>query len=201
MPINNDWVNNKNKNKKVNMNFDNDESSKGIYIIFILGIVATYFLYGYIEDIKVKEQEQIRSEINAYNQSVKEHNQKVLEQRQKEKLANQNNYNNSNTKDFKITTQYNQNNYSNITNMSMITNNLNKVKSNINDNNYKIEISGRISSYGNMIYKIYRTNGNANIYDSKFTEVMEELKKYTFKVSNNDLDFNITIHNNSYNLN
>ena len=201
MPINNDWVNNKNKNKKVNMNFDNDESSKGIYIIFILGIVATYFLYGYIEDIKVKEQEQIRSEINAYNQSVKEHNQKVLEQRQKEKLANQNNYNNSNTKDFKITTQYNQNNYSNITNMSMITNNLNKVKSNINDNNYKIEISGRISSYGNMIYKIYRTNGNANIYDSKFTEVMEELKKYTFKVNNNDLDFNITIHNNSYNLN
>lgn len=52
-----------------------------------------------------------------------------------------------------------------------------------------------------MIYKIYRTNGNANIYESKFTEVMEELKKYTFKVSNNDLDFNITIHNNSYNLN
>lgn len=199
MPINNDWVNN--KNKKVNMNFDNDESSKGIYIIFILGIVATYFLYGYIEDMKVKEQEQIRSEINAYNQSVREHNQKVLEQREKEKLTNQNNYNNSNTKDFKITTQYSQSNYSNITNMSMITNNLNKVKSNINDNNYKIEISGRISSYGNMIYKIYRTNGNANIYDSKFTEVMEELKKYTFKVSNKDLDFNITIHNNSYNLN
>lgn len=197
MPINNDWVNN--KKKKVNMNFDNDESSKGIYIIFILGIVATYFLYGYIQEIKVKEQEQIKNEINAYNQSVREYNQKVLEQRQKEKLANQNNY--YNTKNFKIKSQYREKNYNDVYNMTMIINNLDQVKSNINDNNYKIEISGRISSYGNMIYKIYRTNGNANIYDSKFTEVMEELKKYTFKVSNDDLDFNITIHNNSYNLN
>lgn len=197
MPIKNDQVND--KKKKVNINFDNNESSKGIYIIFILGIVATYFLYGYIEDMKVKEQEQIRNEINAYNQSVKEHNQKVLEQKQKEKLVNQNNY--YNTKNFKIKSQYREKNYNDAYNMTMIINNLDQVKSNINDNNYKIEISGRISSYGNMIYKIYRTNGNANIYDSKFTEVMEELKKYTFKVSNNDLDFNITIHNNSYNLN
>lgn len=30
------------------------------HIIFILGIVATYFLYGYIQEIKVKEQEQIK---------------------------------------------------------------------------------------------------------------------------------------------
>ena len=200
MPINNDWT--KNKKKNINVNFEdynNSNSSKGIYIIFILGIVATYFLYGYIQEIKVKEQEQIKNEINTYNQSVREYNQKVLEQRQKEKLANQNNY--YNTKNFKIKSQYREKNYNDAYNMTMIINNLDQVKSNINDNNYKIEISGRISSYGNMIYKIYRTNGNANIYDSKFTEVMEELKKYTFKVSNDDLDFNITIHNNSYNLN
>lgn len=30
------------------------------HIIFILEIVATYFLYGYIQEIKVKEQEQIK---------------------------------------------------------------------------------------------------------------------------------------------
>ena len=128
MPINNDWT--KNKKKNINVNFEdynNSNSSKGIYIIFILGIVATYFLYGYIQEIKVKEQEQIKNEINTYNQSVREYNQKVLEQRQKEKLANQNNY--YNTKNFKIKSKKKKKNYNDAYNMTMIINNLDQVKS------------------------------------------------------------------------
>ena len=191
MPIKNDWTK---KNNNININIEEDKKhSFGILIISICAVIFTYLLYDYIQEQKREEQAKLNKDLALYNQQVREYNEQLAQQ----KREIQEYYS---TKNFRIKTEYKQNDFVDIYNMGIITTNLAKVKSNNDDNNYKIEIIGNISSYGNLFYKIYKIN-NDDKYDDKFIEILEELKKIKFKIRNHDSKFRIVIHNNSYDLN
>lgn len=191
MPIKNDWTK---KNNNININIEEDKKhSFGILIISICAVIFTYLLYDYIQEQKKEEQAKLNKDLALYNQQVREYNEQLAQQ----KREIQEYYS---TKNFRIKTEYKQNDFVDIYNMGIITTNLAKVKSNNDDNNYKIEIIGNISSYGNLFYKIYKIN-NDDKYDDKFIEILEELKKIKFKIRNHDSKFKIIIHNNSYDLN
>ena len=191
MPIKNDWTK---KNNNININIEEDKKhSFGILIISICAVIFTYLLYDYIQEQKKEEQAKLNKDLALYNQQVREYNEQLAQQ----KREIQEYYS---TKNFRIKTEYKQNDFVDIYNMGIITTNLAKVKSNNDDNNYKIEIIGNISSYGNLFYKIYKIN-NDDKYDDKFIEILEELKKIKFKIRNHDSKFKIVIHNNSYDLN
>ena len=197
MPINNNWnKNNKSKkNENININIDNEENNNqiGILIITIAAIIFSYFLYDYIQDKKREEIIQTQKEIDEYNKKVREHNERIS----KEKKEIENYYS---KKDFKIKSEINKNSYNDIYNFNIIESNLNQIKSDNKENSYKIEIIGNISSYGNMFYKIYKTNSD-NKYDNEFINMLEELKKVKYKIRSYDTNFKIIIHNNSYDLN
>ncbi|MGE4444833.1 MAG: hypothetical protein AB7E37_07700 [Candidatus Altimarinota bacterium] len=198
MPIKNDWTNKNNKSEKnnnPNLNFNNDENnhSIGIMIISIAAIVFTYFLYDYIQDKKREEIIQTQNEINEYNKKVRAHNEKLS----KEKEEIENYYS---KKGFNFNTEINKSSYDDSYNFNIIIDNLKQVISDNEDNTYKIEIIGNISSYGNMYYKIYKINSNDK-YDNDFNKILEELKKVKYRVRNYDTKFKITIHNNDYDLN
>lgn len=197
MPINNNWnKNNKSKkNENININIDNEENNHqiGILIITIAAIIFSYFLYDYIQDKKREEIIQTQKEIDEYNKKVRENNERIS----KEKKEIENYYS---KKDFKIKSEINKNSYNDIYNFNIIESNLNQIKSDNKENSYKIEIIGNISSYGNMFYKIYKTNSD-NKYDNEFINMLEELKKVKYKIRSYDTNFKIIIHNNSYDLN
>ncbi|MGE4444716.1 MAG: hypothetical protein AB7E37_07105 [Candidatus Altimarinota bacterium] len=198
MPIKNDWTNKNNKSEKnnnPNLNFNNDENnhSIGILIISISAIVFTYFLYNYIQDKKREEIIQTQKEINEYNKKVRAHNERLS--KEKEEIKNY-----YSKKGFNFNTEINKSSYDDSYNFNIIIDNLKQVVSDNEDNNYKIEIIGNISSYGNMFYKIYKINSNDK-YDNDFNKILEELKKVKYRVRNYDTNFKITIHNNDYDLN
>lgn len=197
MPINNNWNKNNNskKNENININIDNEENNHqiGILIITIAAIIFSYFLYDYIQDKKREEIIQTQKEIDEYNKKVRENNERIS----KEKKEIENYYS---KKDFKIKSEINKNSYNDIYNFNIIESNLNQIKSDNKENSYKIEIIGNISSYGNMFYKIYKTNSD-NKYDNEFINMLEELKKVKYKIRSYDTNFKIIIHNNSYDLN
>lgn len=191
MPIKNDWTN---KNNNINMNLDDDNNHKiAIIIISICAIAFTYFLYDYIQEEKRKEYIQTKKEIERYNQEVRAYNEKI---RQEKNIKNE--Y--SSRKGFNFNIEVNKNSYDDRYNFNTILDNLKEVTSNSDDNSYKIEIVGKISSYGNLFYKIYKKNNNDK-YDNDFNNILEELKKVKYRVRNYDTEFKLIIHNNSYDLN
>ena len=180
MPISNDWI----KRKKNNKN-------KNIILLFLLILILSYGTnevlksFGNKENNTISEKENIQKNIKDDIKS----NENILNEEQKKKS-------------FKIKYEVIEGvggidfNY----NINMIINNLEKVKSNLNDNNYEIEIIGYISKYGNLFYNISKRKNN-NIYDKDFMNILNELKKYTFKYQDETVNFKIYINNNSMNLN
>lgn len=191
MPIKNDWTK---KNNNININLDdNNNHNIAIIIISICAIAFTYFLYDYIQEEKRKEYIQTKKEIEKYNQEVRAYNEKI---RQEKNIKNE--Y--SSKKGFSFNIEVNKNSYDDRYNFNTILDNLKEVKSNSDDNSYKIEIVGKISSYGNLFYKIYKKNNNDK-YDNDFNNILEELKKVKYRIRNYDTEFKLIIHNNSYDLN
>lgn len=180
MPINNEWT----KNKKNNKN-------KNFILIILLILIISYGIFEVLkrfenkENYKILEKENIQKNIKNEIKS----NENILNEEQKKKS-------------FKIKYEVIEGvggidfNY----NINMIINNLEKVKSNLNDNNYEIEIIGYISKYGNLFFNISKRKNN-NIYDKDFINILNELKKYTFKYQDETVNFKIYINNNSMNLN
>lgn len=191
MPIKNDWT-----KKNINMNIDDDNNNKNIIAILIISICAiafTYFLYDYIQEEKRKEYIQTKKEIERYNQEVRAYNEKI---KQEKNIKNEH----YSKKGFSFTIEVDNDSYDDRYNFNTILDNLKEVTSNSDDNSYKIEIVGKISSYGNLFYKIYKKNNNDK-YDNDFNNILEELKKVKYRVRNYDTEFKLIIHNNSYDLN
>lgn len=193
MPIKNDWTNKKNN---MHINLDDDNNNKNIIavLIILLGTIGfTYYLYDYNQEEKRKEYIQTQKEIERYNQEVRAYNEKI---KQEKNIKNE--Y--SSRKGFNFNIEVNKNSYDDRYNFNTILDNLKEVTSNSDDNSYKIEIVGKISSYGNLFYKIYKKNNNDK-YDNDFNNILEELKKVKYRVRNYDTEFKLIIHNNSYDLN
>lgn len=125
----------------------------------------------------------------------------MLKEKKDIQNKNINNYENNSYKDFNIKIEYTRyEDYNFIYNIQTIINELNKIKSKENENDYKIEIVGNISEYGNLFYKIYKRN-NSYFYDDDFNKTLENLKKVKFREQSKNVNFKIYIHNNSYDLN
>lgn len=180
MPINNEWT----KTKKNNKN-------KNFILIILLILIISYGIFEILKRFENKENNKILIKENIEKNTKNEikQNENILNEEQKKK-------------NFKIKYEIIDGvggidfNY----NINMIISNLEKVKSNLNDNNYEIEIIGYISKYGNLFYNINKRKNN-NIYDNDFISILNELKKYTFKYQDETVNFKIYINNNSMNLN
>ena len=180
MPINNEWT----KTKKNNKN-------KNFILIILLILIISYGIFEILKRFENKENNKILIKENIEKNTKNEikQNENILNEEQKKK-------------NFKIKYEIIDGvggidfNY----NINMIISNLEKVKSNLNDNNYEIEIIGYISKYGNLFYNINKRKNN-NIYDNDFISILNELKKYTLKNQDDTVNFKIYINNNSMNLN
>lgn len=58
--------------------------------------------------------------------------------------------------------------------MDVITRNLGNIKSRSDDNNYDIEISGNISKYGGMFYRIYKRKQSSE-YDNEIINILKKV--------------------------
>ncbi len=204
MPINNEWT----KNKNFNMNYNNDDNenkSKSTLIILALitiVIIGIYTMYNQ-EQKEIQKQNEIDKETLKIIKEKKLEEQRALNSqiRQQNQTYNQN-YNNY--KYFKINYEYEkaEDIYDRDfrINMDMITKNLGNIKSRSDDNDYDIEISGNISKYGGMFYRIYKRKQSSE-YDNEIINILNELKKYKFRIQEESINFKIYMNNNSMNLN
>lgn len=206
MPIKNDWVNDK-KDKKTkdnysfNLNIKKESEYKSTIILTIISIVTIYLVYELYSYNEIKKQNDA-----ILNQQIIEYNNQVIERQKalnaQSQQQNQTYNQNGNYKYFKIRHEtiediYDRNfNY----NIYAITNELSKAVSRKDDNNYDIEIVGSISKYGGFFYRIDKRK-TSNEYDDQINNILAKLKKITFRLQDDTVNFKIYVNNNSMNLN
>lgn len=188
----------KNKqNINLNTKSKNEDGIITILIQLAIGIIIIYSIYGYAKNDTKEEMTKLKKEQTEYNNKMEEQTKDYYYKRQQSYEAVQENFKNFKIKYEAIDSKYDINfNY----NMNAIINNLNKTKSKSNDNDYDIEISGNISKYGDLFYRIYKRK-TSNKYDNQIINMMEELKKIKFKNQEEMVNFKIYINNNSMDSN
>lgn len=185
--------NEKTTNININTKKDDDDGIIPLIIQGIIGIIIIYFIYGYVKNSIEEETKQLKKEQIAYNKRIQEQKEEYLKNKKTENFEDY--------KDFKIKTKIlgKNYNYDDVYNLKTIEKNLSSIKSKYEDTDYKIEIVGSISKYGNLFYVIY--NKNSNKYDNEFYSMLKELKKIKYRMRNNDTNFKIIIDNNHMDLN
>ena len=193
--------------KNINLNYENNYNYNIVKIFFIIIIIIISYIgyesYIFFEEKKEKDKlikEQIR-EYNKLNIEKEKLKKEFKTEEKTEAKTEAKEENNKKYKNFKISYEIiNKELRSFNSGIYIIIDNLKKIKSEENENNYKIEIIGYITEYGNFFYNLNKRK-TSNKYDEEFTNTLNELKKIKFKKERETINFKIFIDNDNKDLN